>query len=143
MYGRVAPRDYANNCSGALRREQPVCTRNPADSFNPWPTHVARFHPCCRISKKRSRRRIMNAYTGGKRRAKQRMGTAKRGILVAASLTLLGACTHLMMMGSDVEPPPASDFGYGPRASVGGLYQASIEPTEPLRTRRMHTVKLS
>jgi hypothetical protein len=71
----------------------------------------------------------------------------RRGIVMAAgflALLLFSACGHMMMMmGNRVDPPPASEFGFGPRVSSGGLYEATIEPTEPLRVRRMHTVKLS
>ena len=67
----------------------------------------------------------------------------KAGAIAAFGLLLLGGCSHLMMMFyGDVEPPPASEFGFGPRVSPNGIYEATIEPTEPLKTRRMHTVKL-
>ena len=49
----------------------------------------------------------------------------------------------MMMMHGRVDPPSASEFGFGPRRSSGGLYEAAIEPGEPLEVRRMHTVKLT
>lgn len=68
---------------------------------------------------------------------------AKIGAVAVLCAVLLGACGHLMMMlHGNVERPAESEFGLGPRASSGGLYQASIEPAEPLRTRRMQTVRL-
>ncbi|HEX2188163.1 MAG TPA: FixH family protein [Longimicrobiaceae bacterium] len=85
----------------------------------------------------------MTAYTKGTRGAH---GWKRAAGLAAAALGImfLGACTQLMMMmHGDVEPPPASEFGFGPRRSSGGLYEATIEPAEPLRTRRLHTVRLS
>ncbi len=67
----------------------------------------------------------------------------KVGALVVGTLLMLGACSHVMMMfHGGVEPPPASEFGFGPRASGAGAYRATIEPAEPLRVRRMHTVRL-
>jgi len=79
----------------------------------------------------------MSATKSGWRKGLKLGGAAVLGLL------LLG-CTHLvMMMHGGVEPPPASEFGYGPRASAGGLYEVALEPAEPLRTRRMQTVKLT
>lgn len=67
-----------------------------------------------------------------------------KGALAIGGLVLgLASCTHLMMMmHGHADPPPASEFGFGPRQSSSGLYQATLEPTEPLRVRRMHSVKL-
>jgi hypothetical protein len=68
---------------------------------------------------------------------------AKIGTVAALSVVLLGGCGHLMMMlNGKVERPAESEFGLGPRTSSGGLYQASIETAEPLRTRKLQTVKL-
>lgn len=39
--------------------------------------------------------------------------------------------------------PAASEFGLGPRISGAGLYVVTLEPTEPLRPRRMQTVRLT
>lgn len=65
------------------------------------------------------------------------------GAALVLGIVLLGACSHLMMMHRGVEEPPASEFGLGPRTSAGGLYQVTLDPVEPLRTRRLQTVKLS
>lgn len=65
--------------------------------------------------------------------------TAKRGTCGAAAALLLGGC----MMMSHAERPEESEFGFGPRTSAGGLYEATLEPAEPLRVRRIHSVKLN
>lgn len=68
---------------------------------------------------------------------------AEIGIVAALSVVLLGACGHLMtMLHGNVKPPAESEFGLGPRVSSGGLYLATLEPAEPLRTRRLQTAKL-
>jgi len=67
-----------------------------------------------------------------------------RGALLLGTLPLvLGACGHLHMMArnSDVQRPPAEEFGLGPRASVEGLYLATLEPGAPLRPREMRTIQ--
>ena len=56
----------------------------------------------------------------------------------AAGMLALGGC----MMMSQAERPAESEFGMGPRTSAGGRYQATLEAPEPLRVRRMHTVRL-
>ena len=63
--------------------------------------------------------------------------------MVAAAATLT-ACSHAMMMihGTGVRRPAASEFGFGPRTSAGGRYVATLEPARPLRTRQMQTVRL-
>ena len=78
--------------------------------------------------------------------AKTKRGT--RRILSVAALTLvstvaLAACSHLMMMGGGPEKPAATEFGFGPRQSAGGLYSATLEPVQPIRVRRMQTMRLS
>jgi hypothetical protein len=69
----------------------------------------------------------------------------KLGAMAVATLVALAACGHLVMMmrGTDAERPAESEFGYGPRESGAKLYEATIEPVQPLRTRRMQTVKLA
>src|SRR5690606_32182798 len=73
--------------------------------------------------------------------------SGKRGLKMVAvflGLLLFGGCTHMMMMlHGRVDPPQASEFGFGPRRSTGGLYEATIEPVETLEVRRMQTVKLT
>ena len=60
---------------------------------------------------------------------------------VAISLT---ACSHarLMLHGTGVKRPAASEFGLGPRASAAGRYIATLEPSNPLRPRKMQTVRV-
>ena len=60
---------------------------------------------------------------------------------VAISLT---ACSHarLMLHGTGVKRPAASEFGLGPRASAAGRYVATLEPSNPLRPRKMQTVRV-
>jgi hypothetical protein len=62
---------------------------------------------------------------------------------VAAAATMT-ACSHAMAMihGTGAKRPAASEFGLGPRTSVGGRYVATLEPAKPLRTRQLQTVRL-
>ena len=64
--------------------------------------------------------------------------TARRGGVGMMTMAALGGC----MMMSHAERPAESEFGMGPRRSAGGVYEASIETAEPLRVRRMQSVKL-
>jgi hypothetical protein len=41
-----------------------------------------------------------------------------------------------------VEPPARSEFGAGPRTSVGGHYAATLRLPEPLRPRKMQTISV-
>jgi hypothetical protein len=61
------------------------------------------------------------------------------GILVALSALAGG---HLLMM-RGVARPAAREFGLGPRTSGGGLYTATLIPTEPLRPRKLQTVQVA
>lgn len=68
------------------------------------------------------------------------------GLLVttmAAAVALQG-CSHALMMmrGTGAVRPAVSEFGPGPRASSDGTYVATLEPAEPLRPRRMHTLQV-
>ena len=65
---------------------------------------------------------------------------ARAGI-VAATLMVIG-CSHLMM-GSDIARPPAAEFGQGPRLSVSNHFTATLESDQPLRPRRMQTVRVA
>jgi hypothetical protein len=53
--------------------------------------------------------------------------------IVVAALT---AC-------SSVRKPATSEFGLGPRASAQGLYTATLEPSQPLRPRKMQSIKVA
>lgn len=73
--------------------------------------------------------------------------TMRRGWKIAA-LTIgvmlaAGACGHMMMMmHGSVPRPAAEEFGLGPRASTAGTFRATVEPAEPLRTRKLLSVRL-
>ena len=62
-------------------------------------------------------------------------------VLVLASST---ACGHMMAMihGTGAQKPAETEFGLGPRTSEHGLYTATLEPVQPLRTRQMQTVRV-
>ena len=67
------------------------------------------------------------------------------GAAALAGAIVLGVagCGHMMtMLGQGAEPPAESEFGLGPRASVQGLYTATLEPSRPLRPRQMETVRV-
>lgn len=70
--------------------------------------------------------------------------SAHRRVAIIAAVVVLAAgasaCGHLMAMVSGVEPPAATEFGFGPRASAGRTYTATLQPREPLRLRRLQTV---
>ncbi len=62
-------------------------------------------------------------------------------VLVLVSTT---GCTHMMAMlhGTGARRPAASEFGLGPRTSSHGLYTATLETPQPLRTRQMQTIRV-
>ena len=79
----------------------------------------------------------------GEIRSTKWMRALKLAAAAVLGLVVLGACAHLMMMmRSGIERPPAEEFGFGPRSSAGGVYQATLEPAGELGTRRMHSAKL-
>lgn len=62
-----------------------------------------------------------------------------------ASLTVLGAtaCQPMTMShGSEVAPPPAREFGLGPRSSAQGLYVAALQPRQPMRPGRIQEIQV-
>lgn len=68
----------------------------------------------------------------------------------AAALTVVAAvaatgCGHAMMMmhGRNVARPPATEFGNGPRTSAARQFTATLQPDQPLRPRRMQTVRVA
>jgi hypothetical protein len=73
--------------------------------------------------------------------------TLRRTLVPALALVALGAaagCSHLMMMvGRDVSRPALSEFGTGPRASASRQFVATLQSDEPLRVRRMQTVRVA
>ena len=65
-------------------------------------------------------------------------------LVTAAAITATG-CGHVMMMmhGKHVVRPAAAEFGLGPRASAARQFTATLEPGQPLRPRRMQTVRVA
>jgi hypothetical protein len=64
-------------------------------------------------------------------------------LVVAAAVAATG-CGHLMMMhGRDVARPAQTEFGTGPRASASRQFTATLQPDQPLRPRRMQTVRVA
>lgn len=63
-------------------------------------------------------------------------------VVAAAAAT---GCSHVMMMmhGNDVVRPSATEFGTGPRASASRQFTATLQPDQPFRPRRMHTVRVA
>jgi hypothetical protein len=64
-------------------------------------------------------------------------------LIVVAAMAATG-CGHVMMMmhGKHVARPAATEFGTGPRASASRQFTATLQPDQPLRPRRMHTVRV-
>lgn len=62
--------------------------------------------------------------------------------IVTVILLTLTACGLSMLFGTGVEPPPSSEFGLGPRTSDQGLYTAKIETEQPMRARKMQSLRL-
>ena len=65
-------------------------------------------------------------------------------LVVTAAIGATG-CGHLMMMmhGRSVSRPVATEFGTGPRASAARQFTATLQPDQPLRPRRMQTVRVA
>ncbi|HET7231989.1 MAG TPA: FixH family protein [Longimicrobium sp.] len=63
-----------------------------------------------------------------------------RGAMAGAALAAAAGC---MMMGNGMARPADAEFGMGPRVSASGRYSATIEAPEPLRVRRMQTVRVT
>ncbi len=65
--------------------------------------------------------------------------------LVAVAAVAATGCGHVMMMmhGRNVERPPATEFGTGPRASASRQFVATLQPDQPLRPRRMQTIRVA
>jgi len=65
---------------------------------------------------------------------------AALAVIVAAAALAAAACGHLAMMGRGAERPAAEAFGLGPRVSEKQTYTAALQPTQPLRLRRLQSV---
>ena len=74
-----------------------------------------------------------------------RIRTAFAAALVVAAAVATTGCGHLMMMmpGRHVARPAATEFGTGPRVSASRQYTATLQPDQPLRPRRMQTVRVA
>jgi len=71
----------------------------------------------------------------------------RRTVLTLATLAVaisMTACSHAMMMihGTGVQRPAATESGFGPRSSAQGYYVATLEPGRQLRPRQMQTVRV-
>jgi hypothetical protein len=63
--------------------------------------------------------------------------------LVLGAVLVVGGCGMMMtMMHGKVERPRAEEFGFGPRTSEQGAYQATLDPVQPVRVGRMQTMRL-
>jgi hypothetical protein len=65
-------------------------------------------------------------------------------LAVVAAVAVTG-CGHVMMMmhGRNVVRPSATEFGTGPRASASRQFTATIQSDQPLRPRRMQTIRVA
>jgi hypothetical protein len=69
----------------------------------------------------------------------------RRGLLLAMLMTAAATtgCGHVMTMLHGGPPrPPQSEFGLGPKPTAAGVYRVSLEPLEPLATRRLQKVRV-
>ena len=68
-------------------------------------------------------------------------------VLVLALVTAISVtgCGHLMMMahGRKISRPEPAEFGVGPRPSATRQFTATLEADQPLRPRRMQTVRVA
>jgi hypothetical protein len=71
--------------------------------------------------------------------------TAFAAALIIAAAVAATGCGHVMMMmhGKNVARPSATEFGTGPRASASRQFTATLHPDQPLRPRRMQTVRVA
>jgi hypothetical protein len=74
-----------------------------------------------------------------------RIRTAFLAALVVAAAVAATGCGRLMTMmhGRSVARPAATEFGPGPRASASRQFTATLQPDQPLRPRRMQTVRVA
>ncbi len=71
--------------------------------------------------------------------------TALVAALALVAAVAVTGCGHLMMMthGGNVARPAETEFGTGPRASASRQFIATLQPDQPLRPRRMQTVRVA
>jgi hypothetical protein len=73
-------------------------------------------------------------------RSSRGWGQARGAVVLVAAVAIAG-CGHLMaMVHGGPARPEESEFGLGPRATMAGLYSVTLEPVEPLATRRLQKV---
>jgi hypothetical protein len=74
-----------------------------------------------------------------------KLRTAFVAALVMSAAVASTGCGHVMMMmhGKNVARPPATEFGTGPRASASRQFTATLHSDQPLRPRRMQTVRVA
>ena len=80
-----------------------------------------------------------------KRAAKRFRKGVKLGGVAVVSLVLVAACGHMgmhLLMGDHADKPAASEFGFAPRTSAHGLYNATLDPIQEIRVRRMQTMRV-
>lgn len=63
-------------------------------------------------------------------------------LLIGLALLHVGCGMDTSVGPGRVQRPAAEDFGFGPRASASGIYQATLEPLEPVRIGRIQTMRL-
>ncbi len=65
-------------------------------------------------------------------------------LALTAAVSATG-CGHLMMMvhGKSASRPAATEFGTGPRASAARQFTATLQPDQPLRPRRLQTMRVA
>ena len=65
------------------------------------------------------------------------------GAVAVVLVTTVAACGHMMMMmHGGPERPAESEFGLGPRPTSAGLYRVTLEPVQPLVTRKLQKVQV-
>jgi hypothetical protein len=68
---------------------------------------------------------------------------AVAALVMSAAVAAIG-CGHVMTMhGKNIARPSATEFGTGPRASASRQFTATLQPDQPLRPRRMQTVRVA
>ena len=70
----------------------------------------------------------------------KRKKVAVIGAAAVLTVIALGACS--MIMGTGAQKPAPSEFGFGPRSSVHGMYKATLDPMQQIRVRRMQTMRV-
>ena len=66
----------------------------------------------------------------------------KLAVLAPVTMFVMMACAHIAMM-RGVSKPAATEFGYGPRATSGGMYSVTIEETAPYRTGKLFSTVIA